>query len=1367
MIYIPNCQKTKRFLYNIKSLLHSRPKRPKIVLICVRCDNGYELERRKVFMRKMWGLRFISALLIAVLLLSELKVTAFAGEVEIVEEEAEIIDVVGDTSIDESVIEIEQIDQEIGFEEDKQEEFNEYILSSSGYSPSYAVSYALNNWNRSSELCAGFVCNCLHAGGLTDFPFSRLANCCDTGNLVSFGFAKNYLEYTGKTSIRSDGSNSGKVAVGDVIVYRCFNGCNTYLHVALVTEISNGIVYTTDTNGQSAMLNTAKVQAGWYIDMAGHGYGNAMLTIECFHYVGNAPSHKTACDYPKDNTVINGHNVYVQGWADRNNLSSVKIFVDGNETNTLTVANGGIYERDDVRSYAKGFSAYVNTDGLCLNEHTVNIKAYYSNGDVVDVGTRKIFKPFVFIDNGVGGSRGWVNDNNACLYNVMYVASSYMNDLSVGVRVGTSAGNWNVVNHIEGMSAAGYNQLYPTGYVEVWYDLVNELKAVSLNSGTNYYYEFYAKRGGVEYAGPSGSFRTTGAADTTAPVISDVKITDVSPSGYTVVCTATDNRSVDRVMFPTWTLLNGQDDMSANWSTNSKYKGSKNGNVYSYRVNISDHKNELGSYRTEIYAFDAAGNYSGKSINQYLENEKPIVISAEITSYDSEGYDVTATAVDNIGVTKIKFPTWAKGYDEKDIIWYEGTPVVNGTSTCRINAEDFNLIDGSMTTDVRAYDASGNISDYYRLSIKLENCLISADVPETGIPEGIWINPIEDQIYTGSVIKPQLRVYSGKKRLVEGSDYTVSIKNNVKANDATDSKIAPTVTVTGKGNYSGSDTATFKILKRDISEEGFYADNVSIIVNNKPQKPTTNLLYNNKTLKKGADFDIEYYDVTGSNKIDAITTAGTYKLKFVGKNNYCGEKSVIITASDKATLVSKLTVVKIPNQQYNGGNPITPAIIVKNGKEILTEGPLADYTLSYEDNKEVGTAYVIISGTGKAGGYIGTKKVKFNIVGTGISKATVDGIPQKLGYSGMEHTFTFGDIADSSLNKVKVYFKATKTTPEKLLEYGKDYSVEYKNNIKSGTATVTIYGEGGYTGSIKKTFKIDKYDISKNLSGQIICEVNNSCEYSKGGAKPQASLSLITSSGSLQSLREGIDYSIAYKNNNAVNDCSNSKKLPKAIIKGKGNFCGTIERTFAITVKPIDTLTVVCKDKTYQKKSNAYATTISIVDSDGKVLNAGKDYEKTPVYSYASDVEVTIGKNNETIQRKAGDIVEKNDVIPCGTRINVLLIGKGNYTGSTVGSYRITKSMINSAKVTVPKQVYSGKEIIINDEDITVKVGKEVLTPYNKSTNDGDFVIRENSFSNNVNKGTGSFIIDGCGNYGGSLTVKFSIGARSVLWWWR
>lgn len=34
-----------------------------------------------------------------------------------------------------------------------------------------------------------------------------------------------------------------------------------------------------------------------------------------------------------------------------------------------------------------------------------------------------------------------------------------------------------------------------------------------------------------------------------------------------------------------------------------------NGSSYTFRVNISDHNNETGTYRTHIYAYDKAGNY--------------------------------------------------------------------------------------------------------------------------------------------------------------------------------------------------------------------------------------------------------------------------------------------------------------------------------------------------------------------------------------------------------------------------------------------------------------------------------------------------------------------------------------------------------------------------------------------------------------------------------------------------------------------------------------------------------------------------------------------------------------------------------------
>lgn len=64
---------------------------------------------------------------------------------------------------------------------------------------------------------------------------------------------------------------------------------------------------------------------------------------------------------------------------------------------------------------------------------------------------------------------------------------------------------------------------------------------------------------------------------------------------------------------------------------------------------------------------------------------------------------------------------------------------------------------------------------------------------------------IEDQAYTGKAIKPDITVKSGYKILAAGTDYTLSYKNNTKLGTAT-------VTVTGKGNYTGTKKLTFKIV---------------------------------------------------------------------------------------------------------------------------------------------------------------------------------------------------------------------------------------------------------------------------------------------------------------------------------------------------------------------------------------------------------------------------------------------------------------------------------------------------------------------------------------------------------------------------
>jgi hypothetical protein len=59
--------------------------------------------------------------------------------------------------------------------------------------------------------------------------------------------------------------------------------------------------------------------------------------------------------------------------------------------------------------------------------------------------------------------------------------------------------------------------------------------------------------------------------------------------------------------------------------------------------------------------------------------------------------------------------------------------------------------------------------------------------------------------YTGKAIKPSLSLnYGGDTKLTNGTDYTVKFSDNTKVGTAT-------ITITGKGHYTGTTTVTFKI----------------------------------------------------------------------------------------------------------------------------------------------------------------------------------------------------------------------------------------------------------------------------------------------------------------------------------------------------------------------------------------------------------------------------------------------------------------------------------------------------------------------------------------------------------------------------
>ncbi len=190
----------------------------------------------------------------------------------------------------------------------------------------------------------------------------------------------------------------------------------------------------------------------------------------------------------------------------------------------------------------------------------------------------------------------FVDTWNAGLYG--YIDNPDRIQLSeVGAYVWDEAGAL-VVNHRE-------NCTLSTSYVNQQLNIVGEALPTGLRSGASYTYQLYAVANGTEYKSAVGCFTVV---DDQKPEISNVVVSNQSETGYTISCKVTDNYQVDRVQFPTWTKANGQDDIAADWGNNSLVRGTKNGDIYTYRVNISDHNNEKGVYRTHIYAFDKAGN---------------------------------------------------------------------------------------------------------------------------------------------------------------------------------------------------------------------------------------------------------------------------------------------------------------------------------------------------------------------------------------------------------------------------------------------------------------------------------------------------------------------------------------------------------------------------------------------------------------------------------------------------------------------------------------------------------------------------------------------------------------------------------------
>ena len=285
---------------------------------------------------------------------------------------------------------------------------------------------------------------------------------------------------------------------------------------------------------------------------------------------------------------------------------------------------------------------------------------------------------------------------------------------------------------------------------------------------------------------------------------------------------------------------------------------------------------------------------------------------------------------------------------------------------------------------------------------------------------------IPTQVYTGSAIKPDVTVKDGETPLNLDTDYEVAYSNNVNAGTAT-------VTITGKGDYSGETAATFTIVQKSMTNDGItIAAIADQTYTGSAIEPAVTVKDVETTLALGTDYTIGYSanvnvgtattiigkatigetrvhhpkltneDITvtipsqswtglaiepavtvkdeettltlGTDYEGAITHAGTATVTITGKGNYSGEKAATFTIAPKAVTNEDITVT-IPSQTWTG-NELTPVITVKDGENVLTEN--TDYTVTAPSGpvQDSGNHAYTITGMGN---YAGSKEAMFTI----------------------------------------------------------------------------------------------------------------------------------------------------------------------------------------------------------------------------------------------------------------------------------------------------------------------------------------------------------------------------------------------------
>lgn len=534
--------------------------------------------------------------------------------------------------------------------------------------------------------------------------------------------------------------------------------------------------------------------------------------------------------------------------------------------------------------------------------------------------------------------------------------------------------------------------------------------------------------------------------------------------------------------------------------------------------------------------------------------------------------------------------------------------------------------------------------------------------------------------YSGNAHTPIFEIYKDTNKttkLTIASDYSYTISNNTNAG-------LGVISVIFEGNYYGAKTFNFSIAPKDINLCTFGSISSTYVYDGSSKTPTITVTDGSTTLIGDNSRNEDYYISYLNN-----TNAGTATLIVNGTNNYTGSYSINFTISPITLTIDNITIEGIVSKTYTG-EPLTQELTIKQGSKTLVIN--TDYTIVYSSNILVGNAEIKIKGKGN---YSGEVSSLFEITKANLSSANVSDIAEQI--------YTGNAITPTPIVSIS----------GKELQLGEDYTISYTNNTNvTSSAVITITGKSNYTGSKTITFTI----VSRNISSAIVYGLTD-VTYSTLAHTPNPSIQVLG-----KTLVLDTDYTISYSNNIEVGSATVS-------FVGKGNYTGTLNKTFEIVAKELEVSMV---------------TITASVEYNG---NAQK-LEPTIKYTYNGTDSVTLIKDVDYT------LSYDNDITNVGRKYVTIIAKSNKYSSAIQVYYDITKRNLNNvtiadiASVTYTRNALT-PSIVVTDSAISKTLVKDV-----------DYKV---VYSNNIDVGSNALVsIMGIGNYSGDNSKTFAITPATI-----